>query len=370
MSRAENKLRVLLITSRADYGGGPEYVYRLITSLSGKVDFFCACPDDVPYRKKYSDIVGSERILIIPHRKFDLNSFIKLIKFAKQNKINLLHSHGKGAGVYSRPAALVSGIKCLHTFHGLHTGEYGRTGKLFYLLLEKILSKLSRGLIAVSDSEKKALMQNGISPESKITVINNGVITGTQQFASPDLTGRLNVISVTRFDYAKNPGLTLDIIDHLIKKEKAKRFNFIFVGDGGERKHTETKAAEIGLSEYVTFTGFTDDVSSYYLNAFCYLSTSRWEGMPLSVLEAMSYGVPVIATDVTGNRDVVLHGRTGYLFNPDDPEAAAELLLRLADDPEAWKNFSEAAASHCRQNFSFDKTAEANLNLYNNILDY
>lgn len=369
MNRAENKPRVLLITSRADYGGGPEYVYRLIASLNGKVDFFCACPEDIPYWNKYRDIIGSERMIKIPHRKFDLNSFLKLIKFAKHNKITLLHSHGKGAGVYSRPASLISSIKCLHTFHGLHTGEYGKMSKLFYLMLEKVFSLLSGGLIAVSESEKEALMKNDIAPESKITVIQNGVNTGTEHFASPDFTGRLNVITVTRFDYAKNPELMLDIIERVNKKEKAKRFNFIFVGDGGERKHTETKAAETGLAKYVTFAGFTDDVSSYYLNAFCYLSTSRWEGMPLSVLEAMSYGVPVIATDVTGNRDVVLHGRTGYLFNPDDPEAAAELLLRLADDPASWKNFSEAASAHCRQNFSFERTAKNNLNLYNKILD-
>lgn len=361
--------RVLLITARADYGGGPEYVYRLMSKLNDKVEFFAACPDDRPYMERYSGLIGRNKILTIPHRKFDLNSFINLIKFVKQNKIDLIHSHGKGAGIYSRPAAIITGRKCIHTFHGLHTGEYSALGKTLYLLLEKIFALMTSKLIAVSDSEKERLIDNGIATAEKIEVINNGVDTDMDIASSPDYGKPLEIVTVTRFDFAKNSGLAVDILMELKKKNYLDKFFLIFIGDGEERYDVEKKINEAGLAKFVRFTGFSDNVKQYYKYAFCYLSTSRWEGMPLSVLEAMSCGVPVVASNVTGNRDVVIHGRTGFIYDSEEPDEAAGYLITLAEDRNLWKKLSEEAIKQCKENFSFNLTAESNLTLYKYILD-
>jgi len=360
------KPRVLIITARADFGGGPEYVYRLISALHGSIDFFVACPDDFPYRTRYEEIVGSERILIIPHRKFELRSLFNLIKFAKQNKINVIHSHGKGAGIYSRPAALLSGTKCVHAFHGLHMGEYGALGKILYLTLERVLALLTEKIIATSVSEKETFLSHRITSEDKIVFILNGVAEAPVK-TSGMKSGRLNVVTVTRFDYAKNALLMVDVIQAIANLGFADKFHFTFVGDGEDREVVQDRLKDMPVS--VEFTGFIDDPGDYYSVAFCYISTSRWEGMPLAVLEAMSYGVPVIATNVRGNRDAVISGENGFLFDESAPADAADHLCRIAEDELLWKKLSENSVKLCNEKFSYNNTARLNSDLYHNISD-
>ncbi len=363
------KSRILLVTARADYGGGPEYVYRLLSALKDKSDFYLACPDDYPYMEKYRSIVGPERIVTIPHRKFDLISLINLIKFAVRNKIDIIHSHGKGGGIYSRPAALLAGIKCVHTFHGIHTGEYGPLAKKLYLVIEKFFTLLTVKAVAVSESEKSVILQNGIAPENKIFVIPNGVAIPDEAADPPGSDTRLNVITVTRFDFAKNSMLFTEIIKEVMNRGEQHRFKFIFIGDGPELARVQERISESGAAELTEFTGFTCNVAEYYKKAFCCVSTSRWEGLPLSVLEAMSFGVPVIATDVSGNRDAVRHSQSGYLFNPEKPADAADYLIKLVYGPDLWKQMSYNSRKLCIESFSFERTAEENLELYNKLTE-
>jgi len=115
-----HKIKILHISSRADFGGGPEHLFQLLKSAKNKMDVFAACPNDFPYYEKYRELLGKDKIIIIPHRKFSPSVFVKLISFITGNGINIVHSHGKGAGIYSRLLYLFTNIKVVHTFHGLH----------------------------------------------------------------------------------------------------------------------------------------------------------------------------------------------------------------------------------------------------------
>jgi hypothetical protein len=151
---------VLMLTARADFGGGPEHLYRLINLLHHKINIYTACPEDYPYWNLYSKVLGSDHLIKIPHRKFRIGALLDLLHCLKKNKINIIHSHGKGAGIYSRFLSLLTGISCIHTFHGIHIGHYGRFKRNLYLLIEKILSRFTKQYISVSKSEKQSVIES------------------------------------------------------------------------------------------------------------------------------------------------------------------------------------------------------------------
>lgn len=363
-------LKVLLISVRADYGGGPEHIYRLINELKDKIEFFVACPCDIPYCDRYKELLGKNRLIQIPHRSFRISSLINLFSFLKENKIDLIHSHGKGAGIYSRLLSAASGLKCIHTFHGIHIYNLNYFNRLFHILLEKFLSIFTGKFIAVSDSEAEEAINRGLCSNDKINVIYNGVhLPAKQTEFNPSAGGKLNVITITRFDHAKNNSLLLNIIEQIKTITDPGKFSFIFLGSGPEENKIKQQAEQKQLNGLIRFAGFTDNTSQFLDKAFCYISTSRREGLPLGVLEAMSFGVPVVASDVPGNNDIITHGKDGFLFDLKKPESAADFIIRLSNDPALWKSLSENARIKAADKFSLNTMAERTYLLYKSILN-
>ncbi|MFZ0455781.1 MAG: glycosyltransferase [Ignavibacteriaceae bacterium] len=361
-------LNILIITVRADFGGGPEHIYSLLKELYKENNFYIACPDDFPYKKKYAEILGENRIILIPHREFKISYLFTLKNFIKEKKIKIVHSHGKGAGIYSRFLSILSGIPCIHTFHGLHTGSYNHFQKLSYLFLEKILSLFTKKFISVSRGEFKEIIDNKITRPKKIAIIENGVeipdsiISKDNFFSSPK-----NLITFTRFNFQKNSSKLIFIFEELKKQKKADLFKIVLLGTGEEENEIKKMCIEHNLSSLFNFKGITENRFDYLKNSFCYISTSRWEGMPLSILEAMSYGVPVAATNVVGNNDIVEHNKTGFLYNIDNPKEAADYIIKLSENFELWKSISEASRNKIQLNFSLEKMAAETQKIYNSI---
>lgn len=356
-------LSVLMISVRADYGGGPEHVFRLMQYLPDNIKPWVACPREVPYWERYARLIGEERMIEMPHRKFRISYLFALRKLLIKNKINIIHSHGKGAGVYGRLLALFTGRPCIHTFHGLHIGEYNSIQRALYLMIERILSKLSRQIIAVSAGEAEVIKSEKLCDPKKLTIIENGVVIPSETVCLQSV-GKYKIVLITRFDYSKNTELLIPILKALELNNQINKFQFNILGTGKNQKLLETEIEKLGLSPYVSFYGSVANPNEYFKKAFCYLSTSRWEGLPLSLLEAMAVGLPVVATNVVGNRDIVDNGENGYLFELDAPESAARLLVQLVDDLERWTNFSKAARYKVCTSYSIEQMSAKIAELY------
>ncbi len=363
------KPKVLMITVRADYGGGPEHIYTLIELLKGDVEFFIACPNEHPYTQRYLTLIGQEKLFEIPHRRFSLVRLISLYHFLAIKKIDIIHSHGKGAGIYGRILSFFSTKPCVHTFHGIHIGGYSRLIKAFYIFLEKTLSLFTKRFIAVSKSEYKQAVDLGISPTNKTVIIENGVKISEQKVHVSVLEQPVKkVISITRFNFQKNTNLLIQIAHNLLLKNEQKIIKFIIIGSGPEENAIKAEVLARDLGSMITFAGFIDNPRSYLIDSFCYISTSRWEGMPLAILEAMALGLPIIATNVTGNKDVVIHGKNGYLFNPENPSEASEYLYNLAHDTQLWKEKSNASREMAVEKYNISLTAQKTKIIYFDIL--
>jgi glycosyltransferase involved in cell wall biosynthesis len=174
----------------------------------------------------------------------------------------------------------------------------------------------------------------------------------------------LRVVHVTRYVYQKNSGLLLDILSSLREMGRLDAFEFILLGDGPCRAEFEAGVASRGLGQWVKVLGAVPNPGAYLSSAFCFVSTSRWEGLPLALLEAMARGVPVVASDVPGNQDAVADRETGFLYDLASPGAAAQRLVELAHYPVLWKQMVRAARQRAEEEFSVEAMADATLRFY------
>lgn len=134
---------ILMISVRADHGGGPRQLYQLIKGLKDEFKFFVACPRNEPYFASLEKLIGSERLIEIPYRRLDFQSFKRIHQKISSEKITLIHSHGKGAGFYSRLLVFFSDVRVVHTFHGIHIGGLNSIKRFFYIWLERCLGAFS-----------------------------------------------------------------------------------------------------------------------------------------------------------------------------------------------------------------------------------
>lgn len=351
--------KILQITSRADYGGGPEHLKHLISGLNSSFEFFIAAPADKPYFeifKKYGTCIE------IQHRKFSVWSLISLLKTVNKHRIDIIHSHGKGAGIYSRILGFMTGKPVVHTFHGFHYTHLNLFYRWFYLGIEKLFAYSTDVFISVSESEKNSCLNAGIVSHDRIVVVLNGVQIPT--FRKRALTKKeTTFVNISRLSWEKGMDVLIDIIKAL--SQKFRDFQLLIIGDGPERVNLERKVRESGIEKYVSFLGFRHDVSNLLEQADIYITASRGEGMPLTVLEAMAASLPVVASSVVGNVDVVVHGENGFLFNINNPDEASEYLLKLINDNALYDSMSIKAYRTIADKHSLAKMCAEIANIYN-----
>ncbi len=305
-------------------------------------------------------------MLALPHRSFRLGALVSLASYSRRHSIDLLHSHGKGAGLYARLTRVLTGIPCVHTFHGIHRGSMTAAPWWFYCQLEALLGRLTRAGITISPGEREQILALRFCKADRLRLIPNGVASREPSAGSElPLEQRRSIVHVTRFDSVqKNSEAVIAVALALRQSGRLEYFEFLMLGDGPQRPGVEEEVKRHGLVAHFRFAGAVDDVRPYLKEAFCCLSTSRWEGLPLALLEAMSEGVPVIATDVVGNRDAVMHGLTGFLFSLDTPAAAADWIARLHKDAVLWRSLADAAMKTAGASYSVEAMARSTALLY------
>jgi len=333
-------MKILFITLRADHGGGPKHVDLLINNLSSEIEIYLACPQDRPYYDLWNESKKVKDIFILPHRKFSVKKFLGLNKFIKDNDIEIVHSHGKGAGIYSRILKILNPrLKIVHTLHGVHIGEYGFFKKSAYIFLERFLTLFTDKFINVSMNENSLCLKLKLFKKSKSEVVYNGIkalLKDDDAKIKFNLSGKRMVTTISRFDYAKNMSLAYEIAQNF--KDNSD-IVFLWLGDGDDRAKFESMTKKDGAN--IIFTGFTDEMPAYLSATDIYLSTSRWEGLPYALIEAQSLGIPIVATNVVGNNEVVENGKSGFLFESAQ-QARRDIEILLNDEKIYGKMRSEA----------------------------
>jgi glycosyltransferase involved in cell wall biosynthesis len=288
----------------------------------------------------------------------DTRSLLQLLRVLKRLRPDLLHLHSSKAGALGRVAARLLGIPCLYSPRGFSflMMDRGCVKRRIYYALEKLLARVGGIIVACSETEF-----NYASGLGKSQLVNNGVDTEFldsvhARFVGRKTDDRLVIGTSGRICFQKNPSFFLQL---------AKEFpeaRWVWIGDGVLRPELNEKKSGIVV------TGWKDRAETLEIVAGfdIFLQTSLWEGMPISVLEAMGMAKPVVATHVIGNQDVVLDGTTGFLA--DDLDGLAKALRKLGPGQEALRRaMGEAGRRRVKENFDAKAKAAEWMELYERI---
>lgn len=359
-------IKILHVSISSDIGGGPEHVYQLINGLS-KTDFenHVACPENGPYYDRLK-LLSNDRILSIPSRKLRIGAIINLYKYIRRNKIDIIHGHGKGAGLYCRIISIFYNIYAIHTPHGINQEKVSLSGKI-YLSIEKKLSHLINSVIYVSQTESDYAKSIGMWIGVKSKIIFNGtrVFSDEERCTLRAKRAELNwashkvVITASRFDFQKN---TIEFCEIAAKFPK---MIFAIIGDGAEKTKCEDYCIANGINN-VEFIGFVLNPISYLGAADIYLSTARWEGLSMAILESMALGLPIIASQVIGNIDLIVPAVNGFLYKLGNINEAEEKLNQMLN-PSTYEELSANSIQRHNVLFSANQMCQNTGKLYTEV---
>ncbi len=345
-------MKVLFISSRADIGGGPKHLLDLLSSKAYfEIEKFVALP--FGYELSSKIITQAQKAVPIPHRKFSLITFFKLLLFCREKGIRLIHTHGRGAGLYGRLLALF-GLKVVHTFHGIHH-EKTFIGEI-KLLMDQFLSSLSEHYICVSNDERLIAIQSRVCRTAN--VIPNGVHFPTSNPYKDKSTFKVGLLA--RLSYQKG----IDILIHHLKKTQGTSFDISIAGSGEEEEKLKQHAH--GL-ENLHFLGKTLDPKGFLNDCDVFLSSSRWEGFPLSVLEAMAQGLPCLLPDVTGH-GLFKEKKSALFYNLDSAQDLLEKLELLRCNSTIRLKFSQAGYQLIKNELNVEAMAKKTISVYQKAL--
>jgi glycosyltransferase involved in cell wall biosynthesis len=308
-------MNILLITARSDLGGGPRHVLDLIQNASDPIRFYLAAPPSGELADQLQ--THAHASFNLPHRRFNLGRAFGLLQFCRTHNIEIIHSHGRGAGSYSRFLALF-GFRVIHTFHGANQESPLKCW------IESPLQHLTEKFICVSQSEKEIAIQQGLAPASKIQVIPNGTKIypyNPQPFEHPLRLGML-----ARFDEVKGHAQLMLTLSKL-----SIPFHCYLAGDGEDLLKTQDLAKSLGLESKVHFLGAITDTTAFYQSIDIYLSFSRSEGLPLTVIEALAHSKPVLLSDIPAHREIVKSDER-FLFNRENFQDFVGKIQKITPD--------------------------------------
>ena len=262
-------------------------------------------------------------------------SLLELVAYFRRVKPDLVHTHCSVPGIVGRLAARLAGVPVVvHTVHGFafHDGSRGPVAALA-IAVERLTGRFTDLLLSQNHEDMDRALRHRIVPERRLEWIGNGIALDRFAAAAPrHESGRPVVITcVARMEPVKNHALLLEAAALL--QQRGRRFELWLVGGGDGRARCARRVAESGLDGEVRFFGYRNDIPELLERSDIGVLTSLKEGIPRAALEAMAAGLPMVATRVTGTREVVRDGEIGFLVDVGDASALADALARLIDDP-------------------------------------
>lgn len=383
----ERKIKVLHPITRLIVGGAQEntiYTCELLNSKIFSPIIICGSQTGPEGELITKTRAKSVELLVIPelvrelHPIKDLIALLKLVNQIKKAKALIVHTHCSKAGILGRIAARMAGVPIIvHTIHawGFHD-HMSSVERFLYITIERIVEKITDRLIAVSTLNIETGIDAGISTREKYTVIHSGIDIDLYRNVSIDVTkkkeelgidskalvigtvGRLSPQKAPQ-DFVKAAAVVLREIPNAV---------FLYVGDGPLRNEVEELIHELGISENIILAGLRTDVPELLAVMEIFVLSSLWEGLPRVFLEAMSAGLPIVATNVDGASQAIKDGQNGFLIPPGDYIALARKILKLAGDPQLIEEMGKTSQQLMHSNFSVYTMVDQIQNLYEDLL--
>lgn len=368
--------RVLNLISRLATGGAESLLYYIHKQLKdqGYSNFtLCTLTSQGDFYKKAKE----DKLPVISldlTSSYDPRVLFRLVKVIRNGRFNIVHSHLPAAHFYSFMASLfMPYVKLVYTIHGISAKKAG-ISVLLSLRHRLLASRISR-IVAVSNSTKNQYINLFGVNRNKVVVIPNAIRPYEHQldFAVEEKKIELGIDSNIPVLLAVGRVCEQKGYDTLLKaakllKDQKQRYKLLIAGDGPLWEDMNKLRNVLGLQTEVSFLGKRNDVSELLQLADIFVLSSNWEGMPISIIEAMMCGKPIVATAVDGSRELVRNGVDGLLVSPQDPHALTAALMKTIADDSMRSHFGKCARERAYKEFTMDVMVERLMNLYTELL--
>lgn len=297
----------------------------------------------------------------------DIKAIFELRGVLKRLKPDLIHLHSSKAGIIGRISAIGLPAPCIFTAHGwAFTEGVSPRRRFLYRFIERLIAPLAKRIITVSDYDRTLALAGRVALPGQLAVVHNGMpdISAKMRAQRVALGDIVRFVMVARFEAPKDQLSLLRAFAAL----PSGQWRLELIGDGPQMQAAIDLATSLGLADSVIFSGACIDVASRLAASDVFILISRWEGLPLTILEAMRAGLPVIASDVGGVAEAVQDGETGYLIKRDATGLLIERLGLLLADVEMRRRMGEAGRLRYESDFTFSLMLDKTIAVYEEAL--
>lgn len=351
-------LNVMLMTDVTGRGGAEKALVDLALHLDRRLYNVSVCATrSAGNYQPLLDGAGVPTFILERHTRREAYKMLRLVRLLRRQPVHILHTHLFGSNTWGRILGKLAGVPVIIAH------EHWSTKSQQEIWVDRLLYRLSDRILVPSQESKRVVASTDHIPSNRLSVIYNGV--DIEQFKSRndaadtrrELGVPANAILVGYVGRLSPEKGGQDILIRAISKVRQTHANvcLLVVGDGPLRPGLEKLAAD--LDEPIIFTGLRADIARILGAMDIFVLPSLHEALPIAALEAMATRLPVVATRVGGNPEVVEHEKTGLLVPPNDETALYEAIMRLITEPATASRLASAAQSHVQANFTLDQMA-------------
>ncbi|MFJ5767221.1 glycosyltransferase family 4 protein [Lysinibacillus sp. NPDC093210] len=358
---------VQLITRMDKVGGAQKHVEALAIKLkqdAHKVTIVTGYYDASLWRlqDEQIDVISIPAMQRAIHLTKDIQALWQLRAAFKKIQPDVIATHSSKAGAIGR---IIGGLLRIPTIFTAHSWSFTegvpQKKQLMYRQLEKTVQPLTTKIITVSDYDRKLALTKGIAPAHKLQTVHNGIEQLEKKIAPNRAKNEHpQIVMVARFEVPKRQDLLLEALMELSDIP----WHLQFIGDGSLRPQLESYVKDKGFSERVTFLGNQLDVTKWLAQSRIFALLSDWEGLPISIIEAMRAGLPIIATNVGGVNELVTDKENGFLIARDDSSLLKKRLRQLLMDETLCEKMGDISERRFLRDFTFIPMYQKTLSIY------
>lgn len=358
--------KVLYLLNHAGKAGTERYVHALVEKLNQRrINAFFAYNEEGLLVDRIKAL-GVEACQLTMKHPFDIKAAWKLSRICKKLDIDIVHTHYLRENYISLISRLFNRkVKVFYTNHFILRNNF------LQRVFNRILGTLQANVIAVCNKGKDMMISNGVNPQ-KISVVFNGVDPGL--WGSPEKSSIRDELGIdddtfvlfcaSRFAHDKGHDFLIKSLA-AIKKLTHRKFKCLLAGDGPLLEEIKQLTMKLSLQEDVIFLGFQKDMKRLYMGSDLYVNSAQHEALSFAIIEALAAGLPVIAADIGGNRDIINDDTDcGILVEYDHTSALASAIVSVMNDGELHARFRKNALKTVDEKFNIDKIVDETYNLY------
>lgn len=361
-------MNILFVITRADaIGGAQVHVKDLAITLQQEQHKVLVLTGQ---KGVYNDDLRQAGIESVPceslQRKInpvaDGKSFRYILHIINLFKPDLIAAHSSKAGILGRLASKITKVPCVFTAHGWSfTPGIPEPNRTIFCWIERLIAPLTEKVICVSEYDRQIGLKAGINPQQLLTVHNGMKDVSSSLRAEPALSKPIKVAMVARFDRQKDQATLIRAFQNLDAE-------LVLVGDGPSLVTIRQLVDRLGIRDKVKFLGFRQDIAKILADVQIFTLISHWEGLPCTIIEAMRAGLPVVASDVGGIKEIVINNETGYLVSRGNVQELRQKLTYLLNNEQVRVSMGKLARQKYESQLTFEHMYDQTLAAYQELV--